>query len=96
MHKEEIDILVTDSINELKLILSVPENELSDELTTLIGQNGILDSLETITLLINIDEKIENFFGVSLQITNSVLDNLNISFTKNDLVKFIENKILEK
>jgi len=57
----------------------------------LIGASGLLDSLETVTLLINIEEKLNLKFRRHVDVTVRIFERLNNSFTKNEL----ESAILE-
>ena len=52
---------------------------------TLIGVNGLLDSLETVTLLINIEEKINATLGKQIGITASIFERINTPITKSQL-----------
>jgi hypothetical protein len=57
----------------------------------LIGADGLLDSLETVTLLINIEEKLNLELGRHINVTARMFELLDNSFTKNEL----ETAILE-
>jgi len=57
----------------------------------LIGADGLLDSLETVTLLINIEEKLNLELKRHIDITARMFELLDNSFTRNEL----ENVILE-
>ena len=57
----------------------------------LIGASGLLDSLETITLLINIEEKVNLNYRSHVDVTARIFERLNNSFTKDEL----ESAILE-
>lgn len=57
----------------------------------LIGVSGLLDSLETVTLLINIEEKVNLKIGKHIDLTARIFERLNNSLTKDEL----ESTILE-
>jgi len=57
----------------------------------LIGANGLLDSLETVTLLINIEEKLNSKLNRHVDVTARMFERLDNSLTKNEL----ETAILE-
>ena len=51
----------------------------------LIGAEGLLDSLETVTLLINIEEKLDLELSRHVDVTARMFELLGNSFTKNEL-----------
>jgi hypothetical protein len=51
----------------------------------LIGTNGLLDSLETVTLLINIEEILNTKLNRHVDVTAFTFERLDNSFTKNEL-----------
>lgn len=53
----------------------------------LIGESGLLDSLETVTLLINFEEKISGIFNAHIPLTVTIFEELNTSFTKKVLIE---------
>ena len=53
----------------------------------LIGKSGLLDSLETVTLLINFEEKISGIFNAQIPLTVRIFEELNTSFTKKLLIE---------
>jgi hypothetical protein len=55
----------------------------------LIGANGLLDSLETVTLLINIEERINATLGKQTEITANIFERLNTPITKSQLQEIL-------
>ena len=53
----------------------------------LIGESGLLDSLETVTLLINFEEKILKIFDYQIPLTVAIFEELNTPFTKKLLIE---------
>jgi acyl carrier protein len=83
--QEEIKRIIEESLIIVSSISSDPRPFAADFDGTLIGVNGLLDSLETVTLLINIEEKINATLSKQIGITASIFERLNTSITKSQL-----------
>jgi D-alanine--poly(phosphoribitol) ligase subunit 2 len=68
--KENITTLVIQCVRELgqEQDLSLPEN--LDENTNLFGQNGLLDSLSLVSLVVNVEQAVEDAYGRSISLTD--------------------------
>ena len=91
--------IVKRSIEEsLIIVSSIASNPIpfEPEFTgVLIGVSGLLDSLETVTLLINIEEKVNLKIGKHIDLTARIFERLNNSLTKGELESAILEIILD-
>ena len=73
MNKVEVNDIVLSSLYEI-LLETHQEDQLQksslDESTRLIGRNGVLTSLELVTLIVNIEQKLSEEHDISLTIAD--------------------------
>lgn len=66
MENQMIESLIIRSLNELVEVLDVQIMGSVDSNTRIFGQKGVLDSMGLVTLITDLEEGIEDEFGVSL------------------------------
>ena len=66
MENQKIEGLIIRSLNELVEVLDVQIIGSVDSNTRIFGQEGVLDSMGLLTLITDLEEGIEDEFGVSL------------------------------
>lgn len=90
-HQEIVKISIEESLMIVSRFASNPTPFEKEFTGVLIGVGGVLDSLETVTLLINIEEKVNLKIGKHFDLTAHIFERLYNSFTRDKL----ENAILE-
>lgn len=83
----------------LDIVSRIASNPIPFELEftgALIGVGGLLDSLETVTLLINIEERVNLKIGKHIELTARIFERLNNSLTKDELEITILEIILDR
>ena len=95
--KKQISILLVDAIIEQNLYLDEPVDLSTGDDAILYGDNGNLDSLSLITIIADIEKKIENDFSIKVKLANEKdLKILDSPFTTlGKMVSFIMEKINE-
>ena len=93
LEQANIKALVENAILSLQPILTIPVDVVMNDKGVIIGMNGVLDSIETITLLITIDEKLTETLGKKLEITRQIIDDISLSYSKSDLINKITDLI---
>jgi acyl carrier protein len=69
MESIDVSALVIDSLNEILSMMEEkdrPQIESLDESTRLIGRKAVLDSLGLVSLIVDIEQKISDDYGISL------------------------------
>ena len=62
--------IIIEAIHELNQTLDIPVNIESGIDSPIYGKNGILDSISLVSLIVSIEQKIEDHFGVSIILAN--------------------------
>jgi acyl carrier protein len=88
---------VMEAIDELNLQLPKEENIKKSSDTVLLGDGGNLDSLRLISLITTVEQKIEEFFGMTITLLDdaSSLENDNPFRTVSNLADYVTS-VLEK
>jgi D-alanine--poly(phosphoribitol) ligase subunit 2 len=68
--QQDITTLIVNCVRELgsEQDLALPDN--LDAETTLFGQNGLLDSLGLVSLVVNVEQAVEDAYGMSISLTD--------------------------
>jgi D-alanine--poly(phosphoribitol) ligase subunit 2 len=68
--QQDITTLILNCVRELgsEQDLALPDH--LDEETTLFGQNGLLDSLGLVSLVVNVEQAVEDAYGMSISLTD--------------------------
>lgn len=70
MHNRNVENLVIKSLKEIIEILNISVNKEIDSETKLFGPNGLLKSLELVSLIVDLEEKILNEYGIALTLAD--------------------------
>jgi acyl carrier protein len=70
MLANEYSQVVIDAINELNQTLDTPINTEFGGDAPIYGKHGVLDSISLVSLIVNVEQKIEDQFGVSIILAN--------------------------
>jgi acyl carrier protein len=62
--------IVLDGLREVLVMSDRPMPELLDEATSLIGKQAVLDSLALVTLIVDLEQRIEEEYDVALTIAD--------------------------
>ena len=62
--------IIVEAINELNQTLDVPVQTEYGIDSAIYGKNGILDSISLVSLIVNVEQKVEDQFGVSIILAN--------------------------
>jgi len=91
---KRLNNIITDSLKEMDIMSS---SEIIDSETELFNGKHGLDSLGLVTLLINIEQKIETEYGASITIADEkAMSQKNSPFkTIGSLVAFLEEKLAD-
>ena len=98
MRIERIEHLIIKSLKDVKEALDEENLDLLDSDICLFGQKGILDSMGLVSLITDLEERIENEFGVSLILADeSAMSQKKSPFrTVSSLAKYIYRLIEEE
>ncbi len=66
MEDQRIERLIIESLQEVKEVLDEQNIDSIDSGTRIFGRKGLLDSMGLVSLITDLEEKIEEEFGVSL------------------------------
>ena len=83
--RKDIEILLDEALELIESIVSEPKIVLRNYSGVLFGKDGILDSLETITLLIQVDQGLEATYGEAFDVTSLILAKKVPFYTKIEL-----------
>jgi D-alanine--poly(phosphoribitol) ligase subunit 2 len=67
---KDITTLIIKHVQELSLEQDIAIPDRLEEQTTLFGQNGLLDSLGLVSLVVNVEQAIEDEYGTSISLTD--------------------------
>ena len=62
--------IIVEAINEWNQTLDIPVPLESGIDSSLYGNNGVLDSISLVSLIVSVEQKIEDYFGVSIILAN--------------------------
>lgn len=95
---ENIESLIISSLQEVKEAIDEENLDLSDSGIRLFGDKGILDSMGLVSLIIDLEERIENEFGISLILAdeNAMSQKKSPFRTVSSLAKYVYRLIEEE
>ena len=98
MKIEKIERLIIKSLQEVKEALDEENLDLQVSDISLFGQRGILDSMGLVSLITDLEERIENEFGVSLILAdeNAMSQKKSPVRTVSSLAKYIHRLVREE
>jgi D-alanine--poly(phosphoribitol) ligase subunit 2 len=70
MLNEKYSTIVLDAIDELNQTLDVPVSVEQGEATPIYGQDKTLDSISLVSLIVSIEQKVEDKFNMSIILAN--------------------------
>ena len=98
MKIEKIERLIIKSLQEVKEAIDEENLDLQVSDISLFGQRGILDSMGLVSLITDLEERIENEFGVSLILAdeNAMSQKKSPFRTVSSLAKYIHRLVREE
>lgn len=98
LERSEITTLITSSLKNILLEKEETSIKTVDQSTHLIGMQSVLDSLGLVTLLVDLEQKIEEEYGLSVTLADErAMSQKNSPFrTVNTLTDYIYKLIEEK
>lgn len=94
----QIESIVETSLNEILLTHTETSGDLNAKQLTIYGENGVLDSISLVSLILLIEEKIQDEFNCEILLANEkAMSQVNSPFNNyHSLTHFIHTLLTEK